>query len=150
VAFRFDYFRGERQVTLRGSYIFLRRLAVLVALAPLLARCQYPGQVTKASKDAPELRAVAVLEWTGEAAHPKASRMVPVCVYDNGELQDGGIYLARPQPLALISQVEYELQENGKPVGLFDIKSAGQQQGSWVGYGAWKRSARPASQAPRR
>jgi len=125
-------------VTLRGSYIFLRRLAVLVALAPLLAWCQYPGQVTKASKDAPELRAVAVLEWTGEAAHPKASRMVPVCVYDNGELQDGGIYLARPQPLALISQVEYELQENGKPVGLFDIKSAGQQQGSWVGYGAWK------------
>jgi hypothetical protein len=113
-------------------------LAVVVALAPLPMWCQYPGQVTKSSKDAPELRAVAVLEWTGEEEHPKASRMVPVCVFDNGELQDGGIYLARPQPLALTSQVEYELQENGKPVGLFDIKGAGQQQGSWVGYGAWK------------
>jgi hypothetical protein len=141
VAFRFDYFRGERQVSSRGAQILSRRLAALAAvaaLAPLPVWCQYPGQVTKSGKDAPELRAVAVLEWTGEADHPKASRIVPVCVYDNGELQDGGIYLARPQPLAVTSQVEYELQQNGKPVGLFDIKNAGQQQGSWVGYGAWK------------
>jgi hypothetical protein len=141
VAFRFDYFRGERQVSSSKSHILSRRLAALAAvlvLAALPVWCQYPGQVTKTSKDAPELRAVAVLEWTGEQSHPKASRIVPVCVFDNGELQDGGIYLARPQPLALTSQVEYELQENGKPVGLFDIKNAGQQQGSWVGYGAWK------------
>jgi hypothetical protein len=116
----------------------LAALAAVAVLAALPVWCQYPGQVTKSSKDAPELRAVAVLEWTGEQAHPKASRIVPVCVYDNGELQDGGIYLSRPQPLALTSQVEYELQENGKPVGLFDIKGASQQQGSWVGYGAWK------------
>ena len=125
----------------RRSHILpngLAALAALVALAPLPVWCQYPGQVTKSGKDAPELRAVAVLEWTGEESHPKASRIVPVCVYDGGELQDGGIYLARPQPLALTSQVEYELQHNGKPLGLFDIKGAGQQLGSWVGYGAWK------------
>jgi hypothetical protein len=104
--------------------------------------------VTKTSKEAPELRAIAVLEWTGEAGSPKACRLVPVAVLDGrriegDQLQDGGIYLARPQPLALAGEVEYELQQNGKPIGLFDIKNAGQEQGSWVGYGSWKQLAAP-------
>jgi len=55
-----------------------------------------------------------VLEWT--ATRPsKASRLIPVSVYDGAELQDGGIYLARPAPLALSSEVEYELKDNGRP-----------------------------------
>ena len=102
------------------------------------ALAQYPGQVTKNAKESPELRAVAVLEWTGEAGSPKTSRMVPIAVLDGGELQDGGIYLARPEPLALAGEVEYELEENGKPMGLFDIENSGREQGSWVGYGSWK------------
>jgi hypothetical protein len=113
-------------------------LAVIGLLAVLPAWAQYPGQVTKSSKDSPDLRAIAVLEWTGEAGKPKTSRIVPVAVLDGGQLQDGGIYLARPEPLALAGQVEYELQQNGNAVGLFDIKNAGQEQGSWVGYGSWK------------
>ena len=118
----------------------LAAVSLLIAL-PLGA--QYPGQVTRTSKDAPELRSIAVLEWTGEAGNPKASRLVPVAVLDGGQLQDGGIYLARPEPLALAGEVEYELEQNGKPVGLFEIKNAGQEQGSWVGYGAWKPLTRP-------
>lgn len=113
-------------------------LAFLGLLAVLPAWSQYPGQVTKTGKDSPELRSIAVLEWTGEAGSPKASRMVPVAVLDGGKLQDGGIYMARPEPLALTGEVEYELQRDGKPVGLFDIKNSGQEQGSWVGYGSWK------------
>ncbi len=74
-----------------------------------------------------------MLEWTGDEDHPKASRIVPVCVYDGQELQDAGIYLARPEPLALESEVEYQLQQDGKPVGLFDIDNAAREQGSWVG-----------------
>jgi hypothetical protein len=111
-------------------------LAGLVAALPAWA--QYPGQVTKSTKDSPELRSIAVLEWTGDAGKPKASRLVPVAVLDGGQLQDGSIYLARPEPMALAGEVEYELQQNGKPLGLYDIKNAGQEQGSWVGYGAWK------------
>jgi hypothetical protein len=107
-------------------------------LAAIPATAQYPGQITKNSKDAPELRAIAVLEWTGDAGKPKTSRLVPVAVLDGGTLQDGGIYLARPQPLALSGEVEYELDQDGKPLGLYDIKNAGQEQGSWVGYGSWK------------
>jgi hypothetical protein len=99
---------------------------------------QYKGQITKNPKDSQELRAVSVLEWTGEMGKPKACRIVPVTVLDGGVLQDGGVYLARPQPLALAGEVEYELEQNGKWFGLFDIENSGQEQGSWVGYGQWK------------
>ena len=116
--------------------IILGALAGLLAAMPAVA--QYPGQVAKNAKDAPELRSIAVLEWEGDLGKPKASRLVPVAVLDGGELQDGGIYLARPEPLAVVPEVEYQLEEDGKPAGLFDIKNAGQQQGSWVGFGAWK------------
>jgi hypothetical protein len=120
-------------------------LPALFLLAAFPAGAQYPGQVSKNTKDAPVLRSIGVLEWTGPEEHPKASRLVPVLVYDNGKLEDGGIYLARPEPLALVPEVEYELQENGKPVGLYDVQTAGQELGSWVGFGTWK----PVPAAPR-
>ena len=113
-------------------------LAVVGLIATLPCWAQYPGQVTKNSKESPELRAISVLEWTGDAGKPKTSRLVPVAVLDGGQLEDGGIYLARPEPLALAGEVEYELQQDGKPLGLFDIRNSGREQGSWVGYGAWK------------
>jgi hypothetical protein len=150
-AVRLHYFQGVRQMALLGAGVFSterRMLALAGLLLALPSAAQYPGQVAKSSKESPELRAIAVLEWTGEAGKPKASRLVPVAVLDGGlllgseplssQLQDGGIYLARPVPLALAGAVEYELQQNGKPVGLFDILSAGQEQGAWVGHGAWK------------
>jgi len=107
-------------------------------LAALPVAAQYPGQVAKSTKDAPVLRAISVLEWTGEAGKPKACRIVPVAVLDGGKLQDGGVYLSRPEPIALAGEVEYELQQNGQAIGLFDIENSGHEQGSWVGYGKWK------------
>jgi hypothetical protein len=128
------------------NLFFARALVpALFLLAALPASAQYPGQVSKDAKEAPVLRSIGVLEWTGPEEHPKASRLVPVLVYDNGHMQDGGIYLARPEPLAVAPEVEYELEENGKPVGLYDLQTAGQQLGSWVGFGAWK----PMPSAPR-
>ena len=143
MAIGFDYFRDRRQMSSRRTDViaFFARTTVLAGaglLSALPAWSQYPGQVAKSGKETPELRSIAVLEWTGDAGKPKASRLVPVAVLDGGQLQDGGIYMARPEPLALTGEVEYELEENGKPIGLFDIKNTGQEQGSWVGYGAWK------------
>ena len=146
VAIRFDYFRSRRQKAWHGKVFLSMRRTALAAVSLQIALplwAQYPGQVTRTSKQAPELRSIAVLEWTGEAGNPKTSRLVPVAVLDGGQLQDGGIYLARPEPLALAGEVEYELEQNGKPVGLFEIKNAGREQGLWVGYGAWKPLARP-------
>lgn len=125
-------------------------LALAMGLAAGSAFAQYPGQIARKDKDTPELRAIAVLEWTGDEGKPKTSRIVPITVYDGQALQDGGVYLARPQPLALTSEVEYELEKNGAPVGLYDIRTAGQEQGSWVGYGLWKPlpSAKPVAPKP--
>ena len=138
---QFDYSRLGRQMSFGGRW-FLRRspglLAAVCLLTVLPGWAQYSGQVTKSSKDKPDLRAVSVLEWTGDVNHPKACRLVPVSVLDGGELQDASVYLARPEPLAIAGEVEYELEQNGKPTGLFDIKNTGQEQGSWVAYGAWK------------
>lgn len=129
------------------SNLFIRHALVpaLFLLAAFPAYAQYPGQVAKNTKDAPALRSIGVLEWTGPEENPKASRLVPVLVYDNGQMQDGSIYLARPAPLAVAPDTEYELQENGKPVGLFDLMTTGRELGSWVGFGAWK----PIPNAPR-
>ena len=130
----------------RGLRLTSFSAACLALICALSATAQYPGQISKSEKDKPELRSIAVLEWTGNPGKPKASRLVPVTVLDGGELRDGGIYLARPQPLALAGEVEYELQAGGKPLGLFDIENTGQEQGSWVGYGSWKQmpKAKPA------
>jgi hypothetical protein len=112
--------------------------AAALLLVATAACAQYPGQVVKKSKDTPDLRAIAVLEWTGDEGKPKTSRLVPITIYDGEALQDGNVYLARPQPLALAAEVEYELEKNGTPIGLYDIKHAGQEQGLWVSYGSWK------------
>ena len=124
--------------------VLLAGAALLVALP---AYGQYPGQV-KSGQDTPQIRAIGVFEWTGDEEKPKASRLVPVAVFDGEVLQDGGIYLARPAPLAVSSEVEYELKQNGKTVGLFDIDSAGQEQGSWVGLGRWRALPKPKPAAP--
>jgi hypothetical protein len=113
--------------------LWITAAAPLAFLLPAVA--QYPGQITNADKNAPTLRAVAVFEWTGDEAKPKTSRLVPICIFDGQDLQDADIYLARPFPLALTSDVEYQLLEDGKPSGLFDIETAAREQGSWVGYG---------------
>ena len=111
-------------------------LAVL--LGALTALAQYPGQVAEKTKDEPALRAVGVLEWTGPVGKPHASRLVPITIYDGEALQDAGIYLARPEPLAVYGGVEYILEKDGRRVGLFDLHSAGQQDGTWIGLGSWK------------
>jgi hypothetical protein len=121
----------------------LATCATAVLCSALAASAQYPGQLSKPAPKEPILRAISVLEWTGPEGHPKACRLVPIAVFDGTELQDGSIYLARPQPLSLAGEVEYELQRNGKVLGLFEIRNAGQEQGSWVGYGAWKAAPAP-------
>jgi hypothetical protein len=138
---RVHYFREVGSVSSRVFKTGFTRqtsLALAVLLAATAACAQYPGQISKKSKSSPDLRAIAVLEWTGEEGKPKTSRLVPITVYDGQALQDGNVYLARPQPMALAYEVEYELEKNGTPFGLYDIKKAGQEQGLWVGYGSWK------------
>ena len=114
-----------------------------ISLTTFVAIAQYPGHVNNTAKQGPVLRSIAVLEWTGEAGKPSASRLIPVAVFHDGSYEDGGLYLARPEPLALDHGTEYELQENGSPKGVYDVFSAGQMSGNWFGYGAWKPTPPP-------
>ena len=129
-------------MSLRHSNRLWIKAATLLAPAalvfPLSTSAQYPGQIAKPDANAPDLRAIAVYEWTGDEAHPKAARLIPVCIYDGQDLNDAGVYLAHPEPLALESDVEYQLQQDGQPSGLFDIDTSAREQGGWVGYGKWK------------
>jgi hypothetical protein len=140
--------------TVKLSLHYSRAGGALSCVSPcaallLLAACaQSPGQITaqaaKKTPNAPPLRAVAVIEWTGEENKPgeapqiKTSRLVPISIFDGAQLQDAGLYLSRPEPLALAGEVEYQLKQNGATVGLFDVKNAAQEMGGWVGYGEWK------------
>ena len=145
MAIRLHYSRGGQFVSLRRTSVSITRqifLTVFGFAATLPSIAQYPGQIVK-KDNAPELRAVGVLEWTGEEGKPKFSRLVPVTVFDGQELQDGSIYLSRPAPLAVEGGVEYVLQQDGKRIGLFDINDAGREQGSWVGLGSWKPMPKP-------
>lgn len=99
---------------------------------------QYPGRIAKTDKNAPVLRSIAVLEWTGAPGKPAASRLVPISVFDGDQLNDGTLYMDRPQPLALDSGVEYVLQQDGRPTGLYDVFGAGEVSGTWQGVGVWK------------
>jgi hypothetical protein len=119
-----------------------RSFALLLVLAAP-ASAQYPGHIESTKKAAPSVRAVAVLEWTGETGKPSASRIIPISVFDGEQYQPGGLYLAKPEPLALEPGTEYVLEDAGVARGLFDINTAHDVDGYWFGYGAWKPMAAP-------
>ncbi|HEY0796468.1 MAG TPA: hypothetical protein VGD64_11865 [Acidisarcina sp.] len=113
--------------------------ALLSVAAPLPMFAQYPGSPAKkpAQSSEQKLRSTAVLEWVGEPGKPSASRIVPIAVWDGERYQDGGLYLAKPEPLAVEDGTEYELQHAGVPQGTFVIFRPGQVNRTWFGYGMW-------------
>ena len=126
----------------KGPHILL----MLVALAAP-AGAQYPGHMETNKKAAPTIRSIAVVEWTGDKAKPSASRLIPISVFDGEQYQPGGLYLAKPEPLALEPGTEYVLEDAGIARGLFDVNTAQDVDGYWFGYGAWKPMAAPVKKA---
>ena len=122
-----------------------RSLVLLLALA-MPTWAQY-GRLENTKKPAATVRAIAVLEWTGEMGKPKASRIIPISVFDGEQYQPGGLYLAKPEPLALQPGTEYLLQDAGVTKGIFDINTAQDVDGYWFGYGAWKPMTSPPKRA---
>jgi hypothetical protein len=131
---------------MQRDYSMRKRAAGILALVlafTISAGAQYPGRMEDTKKQAPPVRAIAVLEWTGEIGKPSASRMIPISVFDGEQYQPGGLYLAKPEPLALEPGTEYVLQDAGVARGLFDINNAHDVDGYWFGYGAWRPMAPP-------
>jgi hypothetical protein len=122
----------------RSSRILMWLAASFATAGLSAAYGQYPGHIDTRKKAAVSPRAIAVVEWTGSQGKPSASRIIPISVFDGEMYQPGGLYLARPEPLALESGTEYILQDAGIPQGLFDVNTAQDVQGYWFGYGSWR------------
>jgi len=116
----------------------------LCLLATITLPAQYPVSRSSEKKPAPPtIRAVGVIEWIGPEGKPTASRLIPISIFVNNHFQDAGLYLARPEPMALDSGTRYEIQQSGNPKGYFDVSSAGRVPADkydtlWVGLGVWK------------
>lgn len=110
----------------------------LLALA-MPAWGQYPGRVNLTpGGNGPHLRATAVLEYTGTLDHITASRLVPVAVWDGLEYEPAALYLAAPEPLAVLGGTQYELERDGESKGFFNIADAEEIADLWVGVGRFQ------------
>ena len=134
---------------MRGLALVLAALAIPVAV----------GAQTHAVKQSETVvRAVAVFEWTGDAAKPTASRVVPVSVFIDNQLEDAGIYMARPVPFALYTGNVFEVQKSGLPEGLVQLayerhlegNSGAHYEDGWIGYGKFKPNAQAAVMTARK
>lgn len=97
------------------------------------------------------VRAVAVWEYTGDLPKPAASRLVPVSIFINRELQDASVYLARPVPFTLQNGTVFEIEKSGNPQGTLELAYARHLQNpdqpriddGWFAYGAFKPKFEP-------
>ncbi len=125
------------------------------AQSPLLCPAAVPvlAQTHKVAKPQDVVRAVGVYEWTGDMAKPSASRLIPVSLFIDGRLQDAGVYLAAPVPMALLTGNVYQLQHSGITIGDLDLAFARHLIASenatttyddgWFGYGKFVPPAPP-------
>ena len=123
--------------------------AAVAAAAALPAWAQYPGHVDEEKQQTGvHLRATAVLEYTGELNKIKESRLVPIAIWDGMHYQPGGLYLAQPAPLAVLSGTQYELETAGSPKGFFNIRDSEDLAGLWIGVGSFEAPPAPKPKAP--
>jgi hypothetical protein len=78
----------------------------------------------------------------------KESRLVPIAIWDGMQYQPGGLYLAQPAPLAVLSGTQYQLETAGKPQGFFNIRDSEDLAGQWVGVGSFEAPPAPKPRAP--
>jgi hypothetical protein len=124
-------------------------IAGLAAAWVAPASAQYPGHVDDQKQQAgAHLRATAVLEYTGDLKQIKESRLVPIAIWDGAQYQPGGLYLAQPAPLAVLSGTQYELEAAGKPQGFFNVRDSEDLAGLWVGVGSFEAPPSPKPKAP--
>jgi hypothetical protein len=143
-----DCVAGPGFLSRPGAIMRIFVLPGLMACLCVAAYAQYPGHVSKSTETAPTLRATGVFEWTGELSQPKAGRLVPLAVWDGTQYQPGGLYLAQPAPITVLTGTVYELEQAGTPKGLFNVNGAENLNGSWIAIGSVKPEVTVAKKKP--
>src|SRR5580698_6656396 len=125
----------------RQAMRFVFVASTLIASLCNAAYAQYPGRIRKDADTGPTLRASGVFEWTGDLTNPRAGRLIPLAVWDGQQYQPGGLYLAQPAPLTVLTGTIYELEQAGTPRGLFQVNGAenlgGGVSGASAGSSSW-------------
>jgi len=119
---------------------------VFWGLAPVMVGASAWGQTHAVKKPESVVRAIAVYEWTGDEGKATASRVVPVSLFIDGQMQDAAVYLARPVPFALDTGTIYETQKSGVDEGALELAyerhltsgDTAEIDDGWLGYGAFK------------
>ncbi len=109
------------------------------------------AQMHTVKKPETVVRAIAVYEWTGDLVKPTASRVVPVSIFIDGHLEDGGVYLARPVPFELDTGTVFEIEKAGVPEGSLDLSytrhyvsnGVAAFDDGWLAYGPFKPAPKP-------
>jgi hypothetical protein len=137
----------ERRGTSNLARVLLALAFSAAASAPLYA------QTHKVAAPETVVRAIGVYEWTGDMAKPNASRLIPVSLFIDGKLEDAGVYLARPVPLALLTGNLYEVDQAGIAKGTVDLLYSRHFEATetatttyddgWFGYGKFAPPAPP-------
>ncbi len=113
-----------------------RRAVICCALLVVLLM-DAPGQTPRPKRKEPALRALAVLELTGDSKTPGRGRLVPIYVLEGGKYYDAGLYRVRPRPMAVEAGTVYEAERSGEPAGLFTVEQAVEQERAWFAVGGW-------------
>ncbi|MEO8727333.1 MAG: hypothetical protein ABI383_14560 [Acidobacteriaceae bacterium] len=104
-----------------------------------------PASTVAKTQTHTKIRALAVVEFSGDEPISGKYRLVPISVFSNGAYRDGESYLANPVPLSLQNGVIYEVQESGKPLGYATVNRDTQvgQDGArqWYGIGVLQKTA---------
>ncbi len=95
------------------------------------------GQAPRPRQKEPALRALAVLELTGDSKALGRGRLGPVYVLEDGKYYDAGLYKVRPRPMAVEAGTVYEAERSGEPAGLFTVEQAVERERAWFAVGGW-------------
>ncbi|MBV9670805.1 MAG: hypothetical protein JOZ43_07620, partial [Acidobacteriales bacterium] len=70
-----------------------------------------PANTTPSASGHTKIRAVAVVEFTGDKPVSANYRLVPISVFQDGRFHDAQIYSTDPRPFALETGTIYEVQD---------------------------------------
>lgn len=117
-------FLHNRRVT-RRSYLSFT-VGALVVVAGLAAYAQ--------SRAPRGPRALAIVEKLPNGR----ARLTPVAILVDGKFYDANLYHATPRPMAVDSEVVYDVLHAGDPIGTFTVTAVADANGTWIAEGKIK------------
>jgi hypothetical protein len=117
------------------KYLYRKTMgAVTLATAIVVLSISLWAQYRAPQAERKNPRAVGVLETFRNGSR----RLVPVTFFYERRYYDATFYHATPVPFTLYSETVYEVQQFGKPLGIFTVQSATQNSAEWFGNGKFK------------